>query len=65
MIKTFEKVNNIKVPYVFTSRRRGDVAHLVADNSFLKSELKITPKRSLEEMCKDGWKWKRLNPNGF
>ena len=65
LVKTFEKVNNVKVPYVFSNRRIGDMAYLVADNSLLKSEFKISPKRNLEEMCRDGWKWKSLNPNGF
>ena len=65
LIKTFEKVNNLKVPYVFAKRRLGDTGYLVADNSLLKSELKIHPKRNLEDMCRDGWKWKSLNPNGF
>ena len=65
LIKTFEVVNNVKLPYIFKSRRPGDVAHLVSDNSFLKSKLHINPKRSLIDMCRDGWKWKRLNPEGY
>ena len=30
-----------------------------------KKLLDWTPKRNLEEMCIDGWKWKLNNPNGF
>ena len=65
LIKIFERVNKIKIPYIFQNRRLGDVAHIVADNSFLLSEFKIIPKRSIEDMCKDGWKWKKLNPKGY
>ena len=65
LIKTFEKVNDVKVPFVFTSRRIGDACYVVADNSLLKKEFKIFPKMNLEDMCRDGWKWKSLNPNGF
>ncbi len=65
LVKTFEKVNNVKVPFIFTDRRIGDACYVVADNSFLKSEINITPKRSLEDMCRDGWRWKILNPNGY
>ncbi len=65
LVKTFEKVNNVKVPYLFANRRCGDECFVVADNSFLKSEFNIYPQRSLEDMCRDGWKWKTLNPNGF
>ena len=65
LVKIFEKVNNVKVPYIFTSRRIGDTCYLVADNSCLRSEFHITPKKSIEDMCRDGWRWKKLNPNGF
>ena len=65
LVKTFEKVNNVKVPYVFTGRRSGDACSLVADNSLLLNEFKFRPKMNIEDMCRDGWKWKSLNPNGF
>ncbi len=65
LVKIFEKVNKVKVPYVFSNRRNGDAFHVVADNTYLASELNIFPKISIEEMCRDGWKWKKLNPNGF
>ena len=65
LINTFEKVNNVEIPYVFTSRREGDVAKVVADNSLIKRELKWQPKYNLEDMCRDGWNWTNLNPFGF
>ena len=39
LIKTFEKINNIKVPYVFTKRRNGDNCSVVADCSLSASYL--------------------------
>ena len=65
LIKTFEKVNNVKVPYVFEKRRVGDSSFVVADNSLLISKINFIPNRNIEDMCKDGWKWKILNPEGF
>ena len=65
LVKIFEKVNGVKVPYLFTSRRPGDTSSVIADNSLLKSKFKLIPKRNIEDMCKDGWKWKRLNPRGY
>ncbi len=65
LVKTFEKVNNVSVPYVFSDRRPGDLCSLIADNSMLINELEIRPKMSIETMCRDGWKWKKLNPNGY
>ena len=65
LVKTFEKVNNVKVPYIFTDRRSGDSCYVVADNSLLLNEFKVFPRMTIEDMCRDGWKWKSLNPDGF
>ena len=65
LISTFERVNNVKVPFIYDKRREGDVCKVVADNSYAKSLLGWKPTRSLEEMCKNGWKWKCLNPRGY
>jgi len=65
LIKTFEKVNNVKIPYVFEERRIGDAPYVVADNSLSNSKINIIAKRNIEVMCRDGWKWKTLNPYGY
>ncbi len=65
LVNTFERVNNIKIPIEVSSRRIGDCSKLIADNSLAVSCLGWTPKRSLEEMCCDGWKWQLLNPIGY
>ena len=65
LIKTFEKVNKVKVPYKYCLKRDGDVAYSVADNSLAKSILNWRPKRNLEEMCRDSWNWYKHNPEGF
>ena len=65
LIKIFENVNKVKINYEFTHRRKGDYGIVIADNSLAKSLLKWTPKRSLEDMCQDGWNWKKNNLQGF
>ena len=65
LVKTFEKVNNISIPYKISNRREGDLPYVVANNSYAIKYLDWIPKRSLKEMCKDGWKWQKLNPNGY
>ncbi len=65
LISTFEKVNNISVPYVFAKRRSGDKVMSVADISCATKLLNWKTKKSLEEMCIDGWRWQKLNPNGY
>ena len=65
LIKAFEEVNNINIPYRFSPRRDGDVAYLVADTSLTKDILNWRPKRNLHDMCKDSWNWFSKNPNGY
>jgi len=65
LIKIFERVNKVEVPYIFASRRDGDTHFIVADNQKAKEVLKWSPKRGVEDMCKDGWKWTCLHPDGF
>ena len=65
LIKTFERVNNINVPFQFSDRRKGDAAVVVADNSLVKNILKWKATKNLDDMCRDGWKWNKLNPKGY
>ena len=55
LVKTFEKVNNIKVKYRITDRRPGDIATCYADPSKAKKELGWVAEYGIEEMCKDAW----------
>ena len=65
LINTFGNINKVDIPYKFTPRRKGDVAMLVSDNSLSREILNWQPKRNLELMCQDGWKWKLKYPDGF
>ena len=65
LIKTFEKENDVKIPFVFAERRGGDISNLIADNSLAKSTLKWSPERSIKEMCRDGWNWTKNYPKGY
>ncbi len=65
LVNTFQKVNNIEIPYIFLPRRKGDISKVIADNSLAIKELKWNPKRNLEDMCRDGWNWQNQNPYGF
>jgi UDP-glucose 4-epimerase len=55
IVKTFERVNNVKVPYVIDPRRDGDLAELYADTVKAKEELGWVATKTLEDMCKDSW----------
>ena len=65
LVRTFEKINNVKIPFVFDKRRLGDSSFVVADNSLLTSKINFKHFRTIEEMCRDGWRWKQLNPEGY
>ncbi len=65
LVKTFQKVNDIVIPYIFTGKRDGDVAFSVADNSLARNLLNWKPSRNLETMCKDSWRWFKGNPGGI
>ena len=39
-----KKVNKVKIPYIFSKRREGDNAFVVADNSLARTLLNWEPK---------------------
>jgi UDP-glucose 4-epimerase len=53
------------VPYAVVERRSGDAACSVADPSLAAARLGWRTRRSLAEMCRDGWAWQQANPNGY
>lgn len=65
LIKTFEEVNNVSIPYKIAPRRPGDAATCFADPSRAEKELGWKTERGLKEMCRDAWNWQKKNPDGF
>ena len=61
----FKEVNRCNIPYQFCKRRPGDAPIVIANNKLATLKLNWKPKRNLEDMCRDGWKWQKLNPNGY
>lgn len=65
VVKAFEKVNGLKVPYVIKPRRPGDIATCYCDPAKAKAELGWEAKFGIEEMCRDSWNFQKNNPNGY
>ena len=65
LVDKFSSVNKCTIPYQIVSRREGDVAQIIADNSYAKKLLNWEPQRKIEEMCLSGWLWQTKNPNGY
>lgn len=55
LVKTFEKVNNVKIPFEIVGRRAGDVAECYADPTKAEKELHWKAQLGIEEMCKDSY----------
>ena len=65
LVEAFEKANGVKIPYVISERRAGDVATCYADSSKAKEQLGWEAEKTIEDMCKDSWNWQSKNPNGY
>jgi UDP-glucose 4-epimerase len=65
LIDTFEKSNNVTVPWRLAERRSGDVAKSFADPTLAESLIGFECNKTLEEICTDTWNWVRKNPNGY
>lgn len=61
LIKAFEEVNGIKVPYEIVNRRTGDIAECYADVSKAQRNLGWSAKRGIKEMVRDAWKFENAN----
>ncbi|MDR3084740.1 MAG: UDP-glucose 4-epimerase GalE [Christensenellaceae bacterium] len=65
VIKTFEQVNGVPIPYFIAPRRAGD-----ADESWSSTEkaerlLGWKAEKGLGEMLRDAWRWQKQNPKGY
>lgn len=65
MITAFEEASGIKIPYVITKRRPGDIASCYANCDKAAHELKWRAKLSIVDACRDAWNWQKKNPHGY
>ena len=65
LVKTFEKVNDVTIPYEIVGRRPGDIATCYADPTRANAELGWKAEYGLDEMCRDAYNWQRKYPNGY
>ena len=65
MVKTFERANNLTLPYKIVDRRPGDLPTCYADPSKSAEILGWRAEKNLEDMCRDSWRWQSRNPMGY
>ena len=63
ILNTFERVNNVQVPYRIVERREGDIAECYADPTKAKEELHWEAEKNLEDMCRDAWNFMQKHNN--
>lgn len=59
VVKTFEKVNKVVVPYQICDRRVGDITIAYANASKAERELNWVASTSLEEALRTTWEWQK------
>lgn len=59
LVKTFEKVNNLKLNYKIAPRRAGDITAIWADTAVANKELGWKATRTLEETLASAWAWEK------
>ena len=65
MVRTFQEVNGVKVPYEVVPRRPGDIATCYADPGKSEKVLGWKACHTLADMCRDSWNWQSKNPMGY
>jgi UDP-glucose 4-epimerase len=64
-IAAFEAASGRSIPYRIVDRRPGDIAECYADPSKAERELGWRAEYTLEDMCRDLWRWQSQHPDGF
>lgn len=62
-VKAFETVNNIKLNYIKSNRRVGDVVAIYANNDRAKDLLGWKPKRDINQIMRTAWNWELAKKN--
>ena len=65
MVHAFEEATGIRIPYRIVARRPGDIATCYADCTKAAKVLGWKAEKTLVDMCRDGWRWQKQNPNGY
>lgn len=59
LVAAFERAAGTRVPYRVEGRRPGDIAAIWADPSRAKAELGWSATLTIDDMCRDTWRWQQ------
>ena len=64
-VSAFERASGRPIPFERVARRPGDVAECHADPALAQRTLGWKAVHSLDDMCRDAWRWQSMNPRGY
>ncbi len=65
LVNAFTTACGRQIPLKFAPRRDGDIASYYASPDMAARVLHWKAKRTLDDMCRDSWRWQRENPDGY
>lgn len=65
LIRSFETINNVSIPFELVERRVGDLPEVWASAEKAREKLGWIAKKGIDEMVRDAWLWQVANPNGY
>ena len=65
LLHAFERACGHELPYEVLPRRAGDIAESYADPSRAHAELGWRAVKTIDDMCRDTWRWQSQNPEGY
>lgn len=65
MLAAFERACGKKLAHQIMPRREGDIAACYADPGLANRELGWRTTKTVDDMCRDAWRWQSANPRGY
>eukprot|EP01064_Diplonema_japonicum_P003700 TRINITY_DN123_c8_g1_i1.p1 TRINITY_DN123_c8_g1~~TRINITY_DN123_c8_g1_i1.p1 ORF type:complete len:368 (+),score=58.17 TRINITY_DN123_c8_g1_i1:49-1104(+) len=65
LVRSMESAVGKPIPFKFGPRREGDLPSSFADPKLAGEKLKWKTELSIDDICRDTWKWQSMNPQGL
>ena len=65
LVNKFEDISGIPIKFKYLPRREGDLTAFWADSSKAFEIISWKSERNIKNICKDTWRWHKLNPTGY
>ena len=65
MITAFKAASGKEIAYEIVARRPGDIASCYADPALSTAELGWQAELTIQDACRDAWRWQTQNPEGY